>query len=73
MTDIPSEVQRISDIELFTRFALSPWGAAKGEVWESMTDFPFTNGTVLNLITRLANGSWRLSQTHRHLMEMVLA
>lgn len=52
---------KLEQLALFLRFWFSPWGAAKGEIWESFSkDLPFTDASAEKICGHImdGDGSW---------------
>lgn len=46
----------LEQLHLFLKFHFAPWGAAKGEIWESLTSRPYEESVVQDLCARLIDG-----------------
>lgn len=48
---------KLEQVQLFLNFWFSPWGAAKGEIWESFSnDRPFTDASAEEVIRQIMSG-----------------
>ena len=62
--------QLLADIHLLTTFYFSPWGAAKGAIWEALTnDRPWSAQHMGEIIQDVLTGKRILSPTDREMLQ----
>lgn len=61
---------KLEKIQLFLDFWFSPWGAVKGEIWESFSgDRPFTDNAAIEILKLIVNTdhsfNWRELESYK--------
>lgn len=62
----------LEQLHLFLKFHYAPWGAAKGEIWESCSNNrPYTEAEVLSVVHGLLNGTKTLTEFDVQMLRIV--
>lgn len=65
--------QKLRDVNLLTNFYFAPWGAAKGEIWEDISDNKeFSAPTTGHIVHAVLTGKRVLTHTERRLLRIVV-
>lgn len=63
---------KLEQAKLLLDFYFAPWGAAKGEIWEDISnDHPFTDDSIMRILIGISEGSLALSEKDIRMMKIV--
>lgn len=66
-------MNKLEQAKLFLNFYFAPWGAAKGEIWESITnDQPFSDEVAIRYASRILSGHASFNTQDIRLMKIVV-
>lgn len=71
MQSPPSLYTRFIDLQAFLAFYLASWGAAKGEVWEEISNGPMEDATALAMVHRILAGTRTFTEEELRHMAIV--